>query len=258
MPDDLVAKAKAQADGVAAAAPTSSGDFDVWIGLEKSPSLGPVYGPRPDKRVTQKASELQNAVLSMGASRDPAYNDITSLLIAGGFLKKDYAQYPTYASSSLGTALELHNAYVKTGGDKPFSDWLGWYASTQPEDTSGGGVGAYTGPVTTTSVTVTDETTAEALLNKFARDLLGRGLTQQETQKYIKQFRAAEMESPQVTTTEGSRGTRTSMTETAASKDELLRQIVSENPDYQKYQIDTTIMDLLLNDIKAGQEVIRG
>jgi hypothetical protein len=38
----------------------------------------------------------------------------------------------------------------------------------------------------------------------------------------------------------------------------MLRQVLSQNPDYQKFQIDTTIMDLLLEDIKAGQEVIRG
>jgi hypothetical protein len=192
----------------------------------------------------------------MDASRDPQYNNIAGLLVASNFLKKDYAKYPSYAASSLNTAIESHNAYAKAGGTLPFFEWLSWYSSTaEPVEEPGG---AYTGPVTTTSVTVTDETTAEALLDKFSRDLLGRGLTKQETNKYLRQFREAEMGAPQVTTTEGSRGTRTSMTETAASKEELLRQIISSNPDFQKYQIDTTIMDMLLDDIKSAEEVIYG
>ena len=257
MADDIVAKYKDQANGVVAAAPTKSGDIQVWIGTQSVPQLGPVYGERGQGRVTKSASELQNSLLAMGASRAPEYKDLTNLLIAGNFLKKDYAKYPTYASSSLGTAIEVHNAYVNSGGDKPFSDWLAWYASTEMDRDSEGG-GAYTGPVTTTSTTITDEVTAEALLDKFARDLLGRGLTERETQKYIKEFNKAEAASPQVTTTSGSGATRTSTTETAASKEELLRQVVSSNPDYAKYQVDTTIMDLLLDDIKAGMEVIRG
>jgi hypothetical protein len=48
------------------------------------------------------------------------------------------------------------------------------------------------------------------------------------------------------------------MTETAASKEELLRQVISSNPDFQNYQIDTTIMDMLLDDIKSAKEVIYG
>lgn len=257
MADEIVSKYTKQADAVVASAPTKSGDIQVWIGTETVPQLGPVYGDRGTKRTTQKASELQNALLAMGGARDPEYNSLTSLLVAGNFLKKDYAKYPTYASSSLGTAIEVHNAYVNAGGDKPFAEWLQWYASTETDRDGDGG--AYTGPVTTVSTTITDEITAEALLDKYARDLLGRGLTEKEVNKYIKEFNQAEMESPQISTvTPQGKARRESVTETAASKEELLRQIVSSNPDYAKYQIDTTIMDLLLDDIKAGQEVIRG
>ena len=107
-------------------------------------------------------------------------------------------------------------------------------------------------------MSITDEDTAEALLDKYARDLVGRGLTAKERDKYIKQFNKAEMESPQVTVSSGSGAVRTSTTTSAPSKEEMLRDIVSKNPDYAKFQIDTTVMDMLMDDIRKGQEVING
>jgi hypothetical protein len=107
-------------------------------------------------------------------------------------------------------------------------------------------------------VTLTDEMTAEALLDKFSRDLLGRGLTKRETEKYLKEFRKGEQAAPQVTTSTPGRGTMSQVTETAASKEEMLRQIVSRNPDYEKFQINTTIMDMLMEDIEEGKRVIYG
>ena len=154
-------------------------------------------------------------------------------------------------------AVELYQAYSADGGGLSFDDWFDWYASTAQPDTEGGR-GGYTGPVTTTTTTITDEVSAEALIDSVARDLLGRSLNPRETQKYLRQFRAAEMEAPQVTTTTPGVATRSTETVTAADKGELLRQIISENPDYQDFQMDTTIMDMLLKDIKAGQEIIYG
>ena len=88
--------------------------------------------------------------------------------------------------------------------------------------------------------------------------LLGRGLTKKETEKYLREFRQAEMGAPQVTTTARGAGATTQLTETAASKDEMLRQIISQNPDYQKFQVDTTIMDMLMEDIEKGKKAIYG
>ena len=120
------------------------------------------------------------------------------------------------------------------------------------------GSGKYKGPVTTTSSTITDEISAKALLNNYARDLIGRDLNDKEVEKYVKQFNRLETENPQVSLSTPGVGRASSVTNTPASKEELLRQVVSSNPDYAKFQIDTTIMDMLLDDIEKGKAVING
>lgn len=120
------------------------------------------------------------------------------------------------------------------------------------------GSGKYKGPVTTTSSTITDEISAKALLNNYARDLIGRDLNDKEIDKYVRRFNKLEAENPQVSVSTPGVGRASSVTNTAASKEELLRQVVSSNPDYAKFQIDTTIMDMLLDDIEKGKAVING
>lgn len=245
----------------------SDKDIEVWVGGGK-PLQGPFAGemqgrPRPTgPRETQKASVMQEAVLAMDASRNPAYDSLANLLVAGRFLKEEYVDFPSYTASSLGIAIQSHAAYVKEGGELPLMEWLQWYGSTKrrEEQVAGPGrPGAYMGPVTTTTTAITDEVTAEALLSQFSRDLLGRSLTEEETAKYLRQFREAEEASPQIsTTTPRGMAFRDVESVTAADKGELLRQILVQNPDYQRYQIDTTIMDMLLEDIEEGKKVIYG
>jgi hypothetical protein len=250
---DIADSAKSRMQNIAGDNAATNDDPIVWVG--KSSGYVPMTpGAQPAKSY-QKLSDIQQKVRAWSASRSQDGEILRQKMVKAGFISKSSSTNPDMLGQAMAYPVRVYQAYSAEGGSLSFDDWLDWYSSTSTEDGSGG---AYTGPVTTTSVTVTDETTAEALLDKFSRDLLGRGLTKQETNKYLRQFRAAEMEAPQVTTTEGSRGTRTSMTETAASKEELLRQVISSNPDFEKYQIDTTVMDMLLNDIKAGQEVIRG
>ena len=95
------------------------------------------------------------------------------------------------------------------------------------------------------------------MLNDFARDQLGRSLTKQETEKYAKRFNKMEKSNEQVTvTTPSGPALSTSVQKLATTKDEMLRKIVTKNPDFAKYQIDTTVMDMFVNRIKKGQEVL--
>lgn len=123
-------------------------------------------------------------------------------------------------------------------------------AGSGPGSRSGSG-----GPRTTSSASVTDATTAEALLNKVATDLIGRNLTATEIKKYTQQFNAMERQNPAVSVSDGS---GSSVTTSAPDKNELLRQVVSKNPDYMKYQVDSTVMDMFLDRIKEGQAVANG
>lgn len=224
----------------------------VWVGGSKS-YLGSQLA---DSRQYLTLDQMKTKVEAWGGSRNPLYDEYVSKLIAGGFMDKSYADQAVTAANALGYAVKVYTAYAKEGGNLNFDDWFDWYASTAKPESDGG---AYRGPVTTVTTTITDPTTAEAILDKFARETLGRALTKKETERYLSEYRQIEEENPQVTTTTPvGKARRESVTETQPSKEEMLRQVLAQNPDYQKYQIDTTIMDLLLDDIKAGQEVIRG
>ena len=148
------------------------------------------------------------------------------------------------AQGGANSAMELLDGAFGPGGSR--------------DDGGGDSGGSYKGPVTSTSSTITDEISAKALLNNYARDLIGRDLNDKEIDKYVKRFNKLEAENPQVSVSTPGVGRSSSVTNTAASKEELLRQVVSSNPDYAKFQMDTTIMDLLLDDIEKGKAVING
>ena len=254
MADDIVADAKRQVDNRVSGSTPSSEDPLIWVSgsgvtVPKRGTLG---------KNELKVSEMKQSVLAAAANRDPYFSTLANSLYATNFISKSSRNIPEYVAAGLENAINVYQAYVSTGGDKSFSDWWGGYVQSAPPREDDGG-GAYTGPVTTVTTSITDENTAEALLNNMARDLLGRGLTEKETNKYLRQFRQAEEEAPQVTTTTPmGKARRETETVSAADKGELLREILVKNPDYQKYQIDTTIMDMLIDDIKKGQEVIYG
>lgn len=216
-----------------------------------------VSGPK-DAPKTMTLGELQTEIKAGAATRNPAYNRLAEALYQGNFISKSQKDQADSVVAAVERPFGLYSAYaLREGTDAiPYEDWFDWYTKSAKPRTEGSG--GYTGPVTTTSTTITDADTAEALLDKYARDLLGRGLTKKETQKYIKDFNKAEAGAPQVTTSAGSGAVRTSTTETAASKEELLREVVSKNPDFAKFQVDTTVMDMLMDDIRKGQEVING
>jgi hypothetical protein len=260
MADGIIGDVKKKVNGITAKAETVD-DPMIWVSNKTVPSGRPSNLPVQGGRETMSLTQMQAALMAAGANRDPGYADVASKLIKGGFMPESYANIPQYAANGLGNAVNLYQSYLTAGGAESFDSWFNGYVSSAPGDdgTGGrGGGGGYAGPVTTTSVSITDENTAEALLDRYARDLLGRGLTKQETEKYIRQFNRAEAEAPQVSVSAGTGATRSSTTTTAASKEELLREVISKNPDYAKFQVDTTIMDLLMDDIRKGQEVING
>lgn len=256
---DIVEDALNKANQLGAKNVATNDNPVIWVGNTYNYSGAQLS----QSKATLTLEQMQNKVKSWFGSRDPQYNAYADKLITGGFMSESYRDQGEVASRALATAVGVYQAYSADGGQLSFDDWFDWFASTSQQDTTGagggGGGGGYAGPVTTVSTTITDPVTAEAVLDNFARDLLGRSLTKKETEKYLRQYRQIEEDSPQVTTTQSmGPARRETVTESAPSKEEMLRQVIAKNPDYQKYQIDTTIMDLLLDDIKAGQEVIRG
>jgi hypothetical protein len=91
----------------------------------------------------------------------------------------------------------------------------------------------------------------------LAIELIGRPVDDKELQKITRRMRGAEMAQPQITTsTTGSSVTQQGLT--SQGREDILRDVISKNPEFVDYQLDTTVMDLMLEDIDTGKQVARG
>jgi len=118
------------------------------------------------------------------------------------------------------------------------------------------GAAAYTGPIE--SVVVQAETDITAAAQAEAQQILGRTATDEEIQKIIRRTRSAETEQPDVRRQEGMARTVSEQGLTKEGRDAILRQVLMSSPDYASYQFDSTVMDMMLNNLRKGQEVARG
>jgi hypothetical protein len=132
------------------------------------------------------------------------------------------------------------------------------YILSQAEAGGGGGDGSggrYRGPVA--SRTMMAESDIRATANALAIELIGRPVDDKELDKITKRMRGAEIAQPQITTsTTGSSVTQQGLT--SQGREDILRDVISKNPEFVDYQLDTTVMDLMLEDIETGKQVARG
>jgi hypothetical protein len=209
---------------------------------------GALVKPPPEKWSVQRA--------------DSAWFDLTP----------DQQRYVTGIARSMGrrSGSALWNDVVRASAyssatDNPRSPFdylndLGSQYGTADEGVGGGrggsGRGGYSGP--TESVVRQSETDIIAMAQDTAQALLGRMPTQKEIDKILRRTRKAEMAQPQVTRREGPGRTVSEEGLTKEGRDQILRQVLMQSPDYQNYQIDSVVMDMMLNNLRRGQEVARG
>ena len=171
MSNGILGDVKKRVEGITTTAATAE-DPIVWVSNKTVPSGRPSNQMVQGGRETMSLTQMQAALMAAGANRDPGYTDIANKLVKGCFLSKSYTNIPEYAAKSLGTAVNLYQSYLSSGGSDNFNSWFNGYVSTAPSEDGGGRGGGYAGPVTTTSVSITDENTAEALLDRYARIFL--------------------------------------------------------------------------------------
>jgi hypothetical protein len=224
-------------------------------------TTAPYGSPRPVySNVYEQRQQLSRLRAEARKSPDARaqYNGIVSLLQARGYLgprTKPTGENVDQAWMDLlkENAAAADSVFAATPSDL----LLGGSPSDMPAAAgSGGRGGAYTGPVR--SVTVQAETDIVASARAAAEELLGRMPTQQELDRILKRTRSAEQAQPTVQTRQGpGRGT-TAEGLTKEGRDNILRQVLMQSPDYQDYQIDSTVMDMMLTNLRRGQEVARG
>ena len=268
-PEDVLTKETSEAADAAETAEIT--EADQW-GREPVPFDSSHITSQGSADAAERGGMLGPAPLDRYMSFSDAFDQLSIIRTAGlvNPTEKDKKAYETFDKNL--KILSGSNYESRAGQEAAFTglledagekgnvmELLEQLAAADPYGKAGSsGSGKYKGPVTTTSSTITDEISAKALLNNYARDLIGRDLNDKEVDKYVKQFNRLEAENPQVSVSTPGVGRASSVTNTAASKEELLRQVVSSNPDYAKFQIDTTIMDMLLDDIEKGKAVING
>lgn len=143
--------------------------------------------------------------------------------------------------------------------DSPDTPWA--YVNKMAEDTGGGttngggGSGAYTGPKE--SRTVMAESDIRATANALAIELIGRPVSDKELNKLTERMRKAEQQQPTVTTSSVG-ATTTQQGLTTRGREDILREVIAENPEYEQFQVDTTVLDAMTNFIEKKKQVSGG
>ena len=119
----------------------------------------------------------------------------------------------------------------------------------------GSGGGGYSGP--TASRTMMAESDIRATANALAIELIGRPVDDKELEKITRRMRTAEVQQPQITTsTVGSSVTQQGLT--SQGREDILRELISENPEYEQFQVDTTVLDAMTGFINKKKQVSGG
>ena len=120
------------------------------------------------------------------------------------------------------------------------------------QDGSGrSGSGRYTGPTATT--TLANERDLRATADAVASTVIGRGITDDEFQKVLKQVRSAERAQPTVTTS----GVGSSVTQSGLSaqgRQDIIRDALMKGPEAEDYSKATTMMDVFYKALESRPE----
>lgn len=198
----------------------------------------------PEQEVTTTVYAAKGYLNQLRGSDPEAYADLV-------------ADLRRYTGSKLGTRGSVETAWsgvlkdAKLSGTNAMELLRGEGAS----DGSGsrGGSGAYTGP--RASITVQAESDINATANALAMEMIGRTLSEKELARVTRRIRSAEMDQPQVTTGDIKR-TVTTQGLTAQGREDILREVIAERPEFESYQLDTTVMDAMNSYIQEKRAVI--
>ena len=125
--------------------------------------------------------------------------------------------------------------------------------SSMPRGGESGSGGAYSGPVS--SYTIQAESDIRSTADALALEMIGRPLTDKELQRVTRRIRTAEQEQPTITSGRGARRV-TEEGLTAQGRQDILREVIAERPEFESFQLDTTVMDAMNEYIQEKRAVI--
>ena len=161
----------------------------------------------------------------------------------GNFL----TQLRDYSGSKLGTIGSVDTAWDgllddAQRGDVAALQLLGYGSDPDSDGRGGSGSGSGSRYGTSASVTHANEVDVRVLANTLSENMIGRNLSDKEFSKIYGRFRQGEANSPQVTTTSPG-GSVTQQGVTAAERQDILEEILMENPEFSTYQGGEGMLD---------------
>jgi len=185
------------------------------------------------------------------------YDVLMGQLRAGGYLGPRAQSISSQTEAFKDAANEASSRYIS--GQQENVDVIDYILSQAQAGGSGGGSGSggggYSGP--TASRTMMAESDIRATANALAIELIGRPVDDKELQKITRRMRMAEVQQPQITTsTTGSSVTQQGLT--SQGREDILRDLISKNPEYEKFQVDTTVLDAMSDFIDRKKEISGG
>jgi hypothetical protein len=198
---------------------------------------------------TRRFEELAGKALARGASKEDkaAFKELL------GDLRR-------VTKSKLGTLDGQRQAYYEllqysASSNQNMEDILKGNANVLGGDDggSGSGRGGYSGP--RASVVKQAESDIDATANALAIEMIGRTLTEKELNRITKRIRKAEVNQPTITS--GSPAmTVQQQGLTAQGREDILREVIAKRPEFEKFQLDTTVMDAMNSYVQEKRAVV--
>ena len=219
-----------------------SGDARVYSGVEYTDYLGK-YG-----RVSQPFFENAQKAELMGwmqISQNPAAMDTLANIYRAHYRKPaNYIPSQNQLMSLYQRAVGDASTAVANDARVTVSDVLNSYAGMDvygiPTGSSGGGAGS--GP--NEFETQRNEADVRLLANSLAQEMIGRNIDEDEFSRMMRRVRRAESDAPRVVSTKGAR----QITEEGisdAERQEVLREVLMENPEFETFQGGEGLVDNL-------------
>lgn len=182
-------------------------------------------GPGTESRFDTE--RFQNSLLLDGRGKGSGFNSFDKGL--EGFFGQTYSAYST-RQTAWNDLIDI----AKEEGVSPYDLLRGGERAYRPGGRSGGGGGG--GSSTTRTFSEANESDVRLLANNLSEEMIGRRINDKEFSRLLSKVRKEEEANPTVTTRSGDTA-RTSGGMTTEARNEALREVLVENPEFKEYQM---------------------
>lgn len=229
------------------------------------PMAGPVTGPSVSAYNKPVVVDQDGAVSKINSafSNNSARQEMQQDLYKAGFIfhPNYFDNYNTFQEANA-NAIQVYKTDTERDKDESYTEWLHRQAKEGRRDSDGeggsgggggrGGGGGYTGPVTTTSVNLTNEFDAEVLVNDALGRYLGRDATDSELRQFWKKLNKSERANPNISVSQSNgRGSASGLSKGGYNPQLAAEKFAENRDDYAEVTAETTFKGLMEKAIRS-------